>query len=390
MSREDSPRDDLERESRENDGVALPYRVRELALCSGAGGSVLAAKLLGWETVAAVEASAFEREVLLRRQRDGVLPVFPIWDDLRTFDGRPFRRAVDVVTAGFPCQPWSAAGKKAGREDDRNLWPDVRRVLDEVRPPFALLENVSGLLSDPYVRRVFGDLAAIGFDAEWDCFPAASLGAPHLRDRLFVLASNSRRVSLRVERERDQRDRRGVRETEREPTLPRNDGAAEPMADRDRVESEAERDPFGRESTRALSGLGFAPGGEAARSDADGERLSTRGAAHDDDGGHALGDVARRLRPDVSESGSERLERIEQAGATPETIIRSDRGEWESWWRDDPGEPKGEAQPVLGRVADGVPYRVDRLKAIGNAWVPVVARSAVRALALRAGWELTP
>src|SRR5258707_12337635 len=100
-------------------------RVNELALFAGAGGGLYGAGLLGWTTICAVEKAPYRREVLLRRQRDGVLPLFPIWDDARTFDGGPWRGLVDIVTAGFPCQPFSVAGPRLHETDERNIWPDT-------------------------------------------------------------------------------------------------------------------------------------------------------------------------------------------------------------------------------------------------------------------------
>ena len=175
--------------------------MNELALFAGAGGGILGAHLLGWRTICAVEKEPYCREVLLRRQRDGVLSLFPIWDDCNTFDGRPWRGLVDVVTAGFPCQPFSIAGKQSAGEDERDGWPATVRILGEVRPRFALLENVPGLLSGShgYFGQVLGGLAALGYDAVWDCFPASAVGAPHRRDRLWVLAyaDNSGRCKQR-------------------------------------------------------------------------------------------------------------------------------------------------------------------------------------------------
>jgi len=177
--------------------------MNELALFAGAGGGILGGRLLGWRTVCAVEKEPYCREVLLRRQRDGVLPLFPIWDDVRTFDGKPWRGLVDVVSAGFPCQPFSCAGRRRGADDDRNLWPETCRVLREVGPCFALLENVPGLLATDYFGGILGDLAEAGFDACWDVVSAAECGAPHLRKRLWVVAhpkSSELRVGSRRRR----------------------------------------------------------------------------------------------------------------------------------------------------------------------------------------------
>ncbi len=167
--------------------------MNELALFAGVGGGLLGTKLLGWTPICAVEKAPYRREVLLRRQRDGVLPVFPIWDDVRTFDGRPWRGIVDVITAGFPCQPFSTAGKQQGELDDRNLWPDTIRIIREVAPEWVLLENVPGLLSNRYFGNICADVASFISDngGGWftgDVFSAAAIGAPHLRKRLFAVA----------------------------------------------------------------------------------------------------------------------------------------------------------------------------------------------------------
>lgn len=172
--------------------------MNELALFAGAGGGLLASRwLLNWRTVCAVEIDPYRQAVLLARQADGLLDPFPIWPDVRDFDGRPWRGIVDVVTAGFPCQPFSVAGRRRGADDERNRWPDTIRVLREVRPRFALLENVPGLLAHEYIRTIFGDLAEAGFDAEWCVLGADDVGAPHRRKRLWILAYAAQRTRQR-------------------------------------------------------------------------------------------------------------------------------------------------------------------------------------------------
>ena len=122
--------------------------MNELALFAGAGGGILGGKLLGWTTVCAVEIERYPRECLLQRQRDGVLPEFPIWDDVCTFDGRPWRGLVDVISGGFPCQDISAAGKGAGIDGERSgLWAEMHRIICEVRPRYAFMENSPMLTS---------------------------------------------------------------------------------------------------------------------------------------------------------------------------------------------------------------------------------------------------
>lgn len=162
--------------------------MNELALFAGAGGGLYGTLLLGWRPICAVERDRYRRACLLARQRDGTFPQFAIHDDVRTFPAYLFRGRVDVVTAGFPCQPFSLAGSRKGHEDERNLWPETIRVIRDVRPRFAFLENVPGLLRSGYFGRVLGDLAECGYDAEWCVLGADDVGAPHRRKRLWILA----------------------------------------------------------------------------------------------------------------------------------------------------------------------------------------------------------
>ncbi len=162
--------------------------MRELHLFAGAGGGILGGILLGHTCVCAVELEPYCRNVLLQRQRDGILPRFPIWDDVRTFDGKPWRGRVDVVCGGFPCQDISAAGKGAGITGERSgLWSEMARVIGEVRPRYAFVEN-SPMLTVRGLGTVLRDLAAMGYDARWGIVSAANAGAPHKRERIWILA----------------------------------------------------------------------------------------------------------------------------------------------------------------------------------------------------------
>lgn len=171
--------------------------MRELALFAGAGGGILGGLLLGWRTVCAVEIDAYCRSVLLARQRDGMLERFPIWDDVRTFDGRPWRGHVDVISGGFPCQDISSAGGRQGIAGERSgLWSEFARIIGEVRPRYALVEN-SPDLTVRGLDVVLGDLAALGLDARWDVLGARHVGAPHKRDRIWIVASDPDRSGER-------------------------------------------------------------------------------------------------------------------------------------------------------------------------------------------------
>jgi len=162
--------------------------LRELALFAGAGGGILGGHLLGWRTVCAVEWNPYAASVLVARQNDGILTPFPIWDDVQTFDGRPWRGLVDVVSGGFPCQDISCAGKGAGITGERSgMWAHMARIIGEVRPRYAFIEN-SPMLVTRGLGTVLSDLAALGYDAEWGCISAADCGAPHLRERIWIVA----------------------------------------------------------------------------------------------------------------------------------------------------------------------------------------------------------
>jgi DNA (cytosine-5)-methyltransferase 1 len=177
--------------------------LRELALFAGAGGGILGGKLLGWRTVCAVEWDAYAASVLIARQNDGILPPFPIWDDVQTFDGKPWRGCVDVVSGGFPCQDISCAGKGAGIEGERSgMWKHMARIIGEVLPRFVFVEN-SPMLVGRGLAVVLGDLAEMGYDARWGIVGAHHAAAPHKRDRIWIVAhADSGRRSQRNKEER--------------------------------------------------------------------------------------------------------------------------------------------------------------------------------------------
>lgn len=180
--------------------------LRELALFAGAGGGILGGKLLGWRTVCAVERDAYAAQVLAQRQNDGVFEPFPIWSDVCSFDGKPWRGIVDVVSGGFPCTDISAAGKGAGIDGKASgLWMEMARIIGEVQPEFAFVEN-SPVLTSRGLDRVLGDLAEMGFDARWGVVGASSCGLPHRRERIWIVA-HSKRSECREE-SHDGQDRR--------------------------------------------------------------------------------------------------------------------------------------------------------------------------------------
>lgn len=166
--------------------------MNELSLFTGAGGGLLGTKLLGFNHIGYVELDEYRQQVIAQRISEGAIPWAPIFTDVREFiqsgAAEQYRGFAHLVTAGFPCPPFSVSGKRDAENDERNLWPETLDVINAVRPPLAFLENVAGLLTDKYVRRIFGELAESGYDARWCCLSSAELGADHKRDRVWILA----------------------------------------------------------------------------------------------------------------------------------------------------------------------------------------------------------
>ena len=246
-----------------------------LSLFAGIGGIDLGLERAGHKCIGQIEIDPYCQKVLARHW-----PNVPRHDDIRTFHGSEFG-PFDLLTGGYTCQPFSHAGKRAGEPDPRHLWPEVHRIIRNVRPRYALLENVPGHLSLGF-GRVLGDLAESGYDAEWDCIPASAVGAPHRRDRLWIVAHPARN------------ERNGIR----------------------------------RSWQRTFDGR-------------------SRQVRH-----QHIGENAKKVG-----SASGRQWRV-----------TNDTGKW---WA---------VEPDVGRMAHGVPNRMDRLSSLGNAVVPQVAELIGRRL----------
>jgi len=331
--------------------------LRELALFAGSGGGILAGKLLGWRTVCAVERDAYCRRVLFARQRDGLLPAFPVWDDVRTFDGRAWQGEVDVISGGFPCQDISAAGHGIGIQGSRSgLWGEFARIIREVRPPFAFVEN-SPRLRGKGLWRVLGDLAEMGFDAQWGVLGADDAGAPHVRKRIWIVAAHPERIKLR------QQPGRGGGADGAGTAFVAIDGGQGFVAD-------AHGDPrHERRPNHAAQGPGWrdVDRGGPYLADSNGQReLQPRG--REPEIGRRVGNGGESVA-NADGAGLEGWQRSAAARASFGGAAR-DGG----WWA---------AEPDVGRVAHGVASRVDRLRAIGNGQVPAVAALAWREMIRR-------
>ena len=161
--------------------------MKHLDLFSGIGGFALAARWAGIETVAFCEIEEFPRKVLQKN-----FPGIPIHHDIRELDGREYE-GIDIITGGFPCQPFSTCGKEKGAEDPRHLWPEMLRVVSEARPSWVVAENVSGLVRLG-LDLVQHDLEAEGYSSRAIMVPACAYGAKHRRDRLWIIANSMRGI----------------------------------------------------------------------------------------------------------------------------------------------------------------------------------------------------
>jgi DNA (cytosine-5)-methyltransferase 1 len=280
----------------------------------------LGLELAGWTPTWQVEINKYRRRVLERHW-----PNVKRFEDVRAVD--PGRLApVDLIAAGFPCQPFSVAGRNRGEADERNLWPETIRVIRGVRPQLALLENVPGLLAHSYFGTILGDLAEAGYDAEWCCIRASDFGASHRRERLFIVANrNIKHSDLQQWSERAESDRESnnVADT-------RHAGRSGRLSDVEGGEGEPRREPTSQD-------------GDVADTEETGQQVGRFGS----------GDATTLPRP-------------EQHSFPPGP------DDLDTWARVLAEMPS--LEPAVCRVAARVPHRVDRLAALGDAVVPTVAQ----------------
>lgn len=166
-------------------------------MCAGYGGIGLGLKNIFGErmrTLAYCELEGFAQANLISKMEAGLMDVAPLWNDLKTFPYESFHGLVDILIAGYPCQPFSAAGKRAGKEDPRHLWPWIADGIRLLQPRMCFFENVEGHISLG-LREVVGELESMGYKVSWGIFSAREIGAPHQRKRVFILAHDkSQRV----------------------------------------------------------------------------------------------------------------------------------------------------------------------------------------------------
>ena len=368
---------------------AASARLHGLSLCAGAGGIDLGLTIAcaGYSTVCYVEREAYAAATLVARMEDKTLDSAPLWDDITTFDGHPWRGTVDILTGGYPCQPFSVAGKRKGSDDPRHLWPHFARIIGECQPEWVFLENVANHINIGY-REVRGELENLGYRVTEGLFTAAEVGAPHKRQRLFVLAHA---------------ERGGRRQPAGNP-----DPQGKPLYPPQRQEG-ASGSGSGSEDVAAPLAVVAPPAVVAPLAVADAAcKLHDRAGECRPGGRAEPADTCRNL---ADADGQRRMQA--KRGQSP--LSRSDPccchvddadGTGSQGRRDEPCEYPGERpawppgpddtaawdrylhhapdlEPSIRRGADGLAYRVDRLRLCGNGVVPLVAAHAFRILSAR-------
>jgi len=314
--------------------------MKVLDLFSGIGGFSLGLEWAGMSTVAFCERDPYCTTILNKHWPDT-----PVHNDVRNLDGKDYADSIDLVAGGFPCQPFSVAGNRRGSDDDRHLWPEMLRIIQEAKPRWVIGENVFGLINMA-LDDVQADLEREHYEVRKFVLPAVAVDAHHRRDRVFIIAY-------------------------RDPTLAHSHG--EGQLQQEGLECEVRR--WSGDSSKQVSDV----------ADAHGEGLQRHGTEHQLRGfgeeGQAggSGDVAdtNGARSEVGVSGQESWQEG-HAGEShhqgDQQLRRSPRGEW-------PVEPR------VGRVANGIPNRVDRIKGLGNAVVPQLIQ-AIGELVLAADKEI--
>ena len=360
--------------------------INHLSLCTGYGGIDLglAAVLPGLRTVCYVEREAFAIANLGASMEAGNLHQAPIWDDLQTFDGTPWRGVVDILSGGFPCQPFSCAGKRRADDDSRHLWPQITRIIDECRPRVVFLENVEGIISaklggrpeTSVLKHVLCGLHALGFVATAGIYSAEECGAPHRRKRVFIAGVVDAGMRSMAERPPVSCDLGWC---------PRTDQCIEECEEctpedlRHRA-GVADAQGFPTATGKECSGGARTTGGGVKLADAHGAGLQVR---------PSIGKNPRQECTPTERSSSKARndqlahtdggrcgQSIEQAtprDAAPKLLEQLPHA---TGWPTRPGEPQRPEEPPrtieprLGRDADGTTHRVNRLRLLGNGCVP--------------------
>lgn len=362
--------------------MALRPSLNYISLCTGGGGLDLGVELAipDARPIVLVEREAFAVATLVSAMENGLMAQAPVWSDVRTFNGRPWRGLVDGVIGGIPCQPHSVAGKRLGAKDERDLWADARRIIVQSGAWWCLIENVQGMLSTGGAERVWSDLRRLGFEVEGGLFTSAEVGAPHERKRVFILAV------------RDVGNADGARLEGR--TGGKSDECAGERLARAAGDTVGDTSCVGRRERwtepviRGGRDAAASNGGAVADADINRERKSQRCVekirgwvkngrctmanaicrGHDRDAEDGVGAAFERTAP-------------EQSGRDDLPLYPPGPDDLDAWRAVFDRAPRFE--PAIRRMADGVAGRLDQLRMLGNGVNPLQAAYALRTLGSR-------
>jgi DNA (cytosine-5)-methyltransferase 1 len=324
-----------------------------LALCAGNGGIELGLRMAfpASRAVCYVERDVYNASLLVKHMQQGNLEQAVIWDDVTTFSGREWQGKISWISAGFPCQPWSVAGNKKGTDDHRWIWPDIARIIGEVRPDYVFIENVRGILAGG-IQHVSKDLSSFGFNAEWQTLSASETGSPHKRERVFIFAYRPGAEKLKGIGKLAHDQFKGLPQPKRELRV-------FPFTDEKRL------DYLAQGSSAVLDCPDVC--------DTQSKRLQRLNPVEwhvpegwENEDGHSTGSGGVQLWPPVPDSE-----------------------DWLEVWQKYP-EYFPAIEPDFCRVVDGTSYRVDlsrcdSIRSVGNGVLPVQVASAFTVLARRAG-----
>ena len=354
-----------------------------VSFCSGYAGIERGLNLAGvrHRVVAYVEIEAFAIANLVAKMEAGELAPAPIWSNLKTFPAHLFRGAVDIITGGYPCQPFSTAGKRAGADDPRHLWPIIRRHTQAIRPARVFFENVEGHISLG-LSSVISDLEEDGYSATWGIFSAREVGAPHQRKRVFIMGDSQHDGSPTSEKRGSDETAYQIGREEKSNTTGQFTRTGQPSdgASSERSKGRSEwlhsggiRPTSGNSATPNLAdsnskGLQWSEGtgGTSKKGQSDRHATDSRAALPDTISERLEGHAGHGKDCDQSRWLGEKEKRPVSKGS----LCNREPNIW-------PPEPR------LGRVVDGCPNRVDRIRLLGNGVVPQTAAKAWQVLDAR-------
>jgi len=368
-----------------------------ISFCTGYSGLELGIKRAGVDvrTICYLEIEVYVQAVLVKAIQEGRLCPAPIWTNVKSFDARPFCGVVDGITGGFPCQPFSSAGKRKGQEDPRHLWPSIANSIRLCRPGWVFLENVPGLVTLG-LRDVLQDLGQMGYRTTWGIFSAEEVGAPHQRKRVFILAKlpnasceglqgDELPTQYRKEDTGREASRNGSTaklcndaELGNPPSLRPHRGSENCEGEQsevlgERLESDELANPTSRQPRQSQArngGQDTSGGSEEELADCKNKRCRRRE--------NRDGDDTRRISEQKEEEQSILRSEVEGCcGDTRATQWPARPGEEQYEWE----EPRvTETQSFMGGATNGTQHRVDRLRLLGNGVVPQTAELAWKTL----------